>query len=613
MNTSILDNDPMGNQTKIMNFIGTYMAQRNSSNDSGLVLAHSDTIFKNLLDTIYSLETSEYNVYHLWLDCLYNYNVNLQDIISELSPVLNTGHRRSFIKRERIYIIGHKLIDGTIKPSGSCYIILPDALIQCPNCNFDHEIFAQRIHMIKVSFQHLEEQLINNHVFVLSSDSQIDASPARQIGIEEIIRSYGRIMKPGVDDTSISSIKKPTPDIPEVNGSNSKQVVKNLTGNEETKLTSIDEITKENMPRLKKIASRARSVSILAQFDELDHLYIRFRCTGTDKVHPSIFRYLMPKCVIQWHHIFVTGKTDNSISGVAAIPRMHNAYLQKLLSRNKNNFRIGDKVTIVLTIIYLPDFRSQVLNFKQTSEFVTKLSEPPKVTSGNSFSVVVGSKIGNKITSPQRVKDIQQEPKPIPSKNKTPATIKPPKVASPPGIDKNVNGSKYNQIVSDILNHSEKKSPLKTVSHDEKEQIKLVSKYLPKLISHGEIVLKVENLPLIKLTSRGLNILLGTKSITSGQVAAAVHSSLQLMSLRIVMQQGNDDIENILMKDKTETSYSCILICKRTNLKELERFLVKNYDIIQPVEDEAYPIACPVISYGGQQQQQTAIKSISYL
>lgn len=134
---------------------------------------------------------------------------------------------------------------------------------------------------------------------------------------------------------------------------------------------------------------------------------------------------------------------------------------------------------------------------------------------------------------------------------------------------------------------------------DDVRRSDFVTKVLPTLHKFGNVVIRVDNLP-AKLTVHALNLMMGTYSLTSDQIVAIITSGKkgrELMNIRVVLHPDNKDIQRLLGKDKCKTAYNTNLLIKRTDLKELETFLHKNYDKIRNF-DTGDNLPINIIGYG---------------
>lgn len=132
---------------------------------------------------------------------------------------------------------------------------------------------------------------------------------------------------------------------------------------------------------------------------------------------------------------------------------------------------------------------------------------------------------------------------------------------------------------------------LKERVEKETNQSEFVSMLLPKLVSCGNVVFKVEHIP-GDLNIDDLNSLLGTTDIQHNQVIGVRYpykKNKSIMNARVILKSDSPDIEKItkyngcLAPDINEK-----LNIRRTDIKGLEQFLTKNYSNLVRLEQASH-------------------------
>lgn len=128
-----------------------------------------------------------------------------------------------------------------------------------------------------------------------------------------------------------------------------------------------------------------------------------------------------------------------------------------------------------------------------------------------------------------------------------------------------------------------------------------VTSVLPDLMKLGNTVIRIDNL-LSNTTVDRLNLMMGTSTITSERVVGVVmprgNRNPDLMNVRIVMQSNNQELEQILSKNKCKTAHETTLVIQRTDFRELEKFLANNYDRICKLKTNNIMSQAQIIKYG---------------
>lgn len=140
---------------------------------------------KRILADIYVRELT-HSIYHLWLDCLYDAKVTVEKIYAGLAPVLGSLTRKDLSPRY-IYIVASKSSeDEPSKPAGSCFILLPNALIEkrSKHLNSFHiQVVSSKVHMFNVNVAMLRQQLKDNYSLIFSEayEDLLDKVPLKYI------------------------------------------------------------------------------------------------------------------------------------------------------------------------------------------------------------------------------------------------------------------------------------------------------------------------------------------------------------------------------------------------------------------------------------------------
>lgn len=115
------------------------------------------------------------------------------------------------------------------------------------------------------------------------------------------------------------------------------------------------------------------------------------------------------------------------------------------------------------------------------------------------------------------------------------------------------------------------------------QQLSFVSETLPYLKKLGDIVIKLENIPITTVNTRihMFNLMMGTYSITAPQVIGSKKGVLKdSMNLRVVIKSNNPDVGRLLEKNNLKCFNESVLKVEKTDWHELEIFLLKNHDCI---------------------------------
>lgn len=94
-------------------------------------------------------DTKETSLYHLWMNCLYNESITIEEFFQELGTLLPSHAQRPVLNPKHILINGILRPDRSIQLAGSCYILLEN-ITPYASPNFDYDILERKIHMIKV-------------------------------------------------------------------------------------------------------------------------------------------------------------------------------------------------------------------------------------------------------------------------------------------------------------------------------------------------------------------------------------------------------------------------------------------------------------------------------
>lgn len=148
----------------------------------------------------------------------------------------------------------------------------------------------------------------------------------------------------------------------------------------------------------------------------------------------------------------------------------------------------------------------------------------------------------------------------------------------------NLNRPKQPEVKKEIIPNSyppdEFEKMLKEKVEEDTKRGDFVTELLPRLISCGNVVIKVQQIP-GHLTIKELNSLLGTKNIEHNQVICAKYdhkNGKSIMNARVILRQGSPDIQKITKRNNDFAPGLLVrMSIAQSDIKELEEFLAKNY------------------------------------
>lgn len=459
-------------------------------------------------------KSKTHTIFMYWIPQLcttVNTKLDLKDIENDLSFLLRLSKYSESIDANDVFISGIKLDDGTILPTGSCFVLLQNYLFSAiSKTELEMLIFESGLHITIVSLIMLRNHVKGKPMLIFDENSQPINQDASKLETNFIKLSKGTM----------------------------KELLKET---ESLKCSYI-------LFQMKHMSVTTHEVpeAILPLCDS--NFYYIFK--GTSEFSCNLIILATPVKKTQHFNLpknFPHPEPEKTELNLAKIPHCNSC----------RQIALNDARSYLLD----PRMQFTVYDNQHLQLILHKFSQ----TNGSSRSQETFSK------KESRRNRKNANLKPNPSSGNPNQNLRPAQKSRNTGTK-----SFEDNLLSRMRDHDERTD--------------FVTQKLPNLLQNGNTVVKIENLP-ANITTQSLNMMLGTYTLTSSQIVGIVASNGSkqkntsgLMNVRIVLESNCEDLPKILQKNQLKTPDNFDLRVKKTDVKDLEKFLFTNSHKILAVD-----------------------------